>query len=140
MRPLVMRVSRLIVAALLIPVASLFAYFVALHWNGNVSVIDSNGSAIGVLAILGSILGISRVASDHEWSERAGIAIALACAYFMLTWSVFADLAVSPDDSPHLVWFGLCVAAFAPSVVIIPASKMAWQAYRTRRFGDSGLS
>jgi hypothetical protein len=135
-----MRVSRLIVAAILMPIASLCAYFIALHWNGDRGVIDSNGSAIGVLVILGSVLGISRVASDQGWNERAGIAITLACAYFMLTWSVFADLAVSPDDSPHLVWFGLCVAAFTPTVVIIPASKMAWHAYRSRRFGDSELS
>jgi hypothetical protein len=134
-----MRVSRLIVAAILVPIATLFAYSVALRWNGETSVIDSNGSAIGVLVIIGSVLGISRVASDNGWSERAGMAIALACAYFMLTWSVYGELAVSPDDAPHLVWFGMCVAAFAPAVVIVPASKMAWRAYRTRRLGDGEL-
>lgn len=128
-----MRASRLIVASVLLAPAALFAYYLALLWNGDSSRIDANGSALGVVIMLAAVLGVSRVAANDGWSERAGTAIALACAYFMLTWSVYGDAVLSPDDSPHLVWFGLCVAAFSPTVVIIPASKWAWSAYRARR-------
>ncbi|MDW3178012.1 MAG: hypothetical protein R8J94_11535 [Acidimicrobiia bacterium] len=129
-----MRASRLIVATFLIPVAALFAYYVALLWDRDSGVIDSNGSAMGVLVILGSVLGVSRVAQDESWAGRAAMSIALACAYFMLTWSVYGDSVMSPDASPHLVWFGLCVAAFMPAVVIVPASSWAWESYRRRSF------
>ncbi len=129
-----MRASRLIVATFLIPIAALFAYYVALLWDRDSGVIDSNGSAMGVLVILGSVLGVSRVAQDESWAGRAAMSIALACAYFMLTWSVYGDSVMSPDASPHLVWFGLCVAAFMPAVVIVAASSWAWESYRRRSF------
>lgn len=127
-----MRASRLIVATLLVPVAALFSYYVALLWNGDHTAIDSNGSALGIVAVVAGVFAISKTAQDEQWSERAGTAIALSCAYFMLTWSVYGDSVPSPDSSPHLVWFGLCVAAFSPTVVIIPASKWAWTSYRSR--------
>jgi len=132
MPPLGMRASRLIVATLLLPVAALLAYYVALQWNGDLTAIDSNGSALGLVAIVAGVFAVSKIAQDEQWPERAGMAIALSCAYFMLTWSVYGDTALSPDSSPHLVWFGLCVAAFSPTVVIIPASKWVWTSYRSR--------
>ncbi len=127
-----MRASRLIVALFLIPVASLFAYYLALLWDGESTAIDSNGSALGVLVILSAVLGVARIAQDDGWATRAAMSIALACAYFMLTWSVYGDSVISPDASPHFVWFGLCVAAFMPAVVLVPASAWAWEAYRRR--------
>lgn len=116
----------------LIPVAALFAYYLALLWDGEPTAMDSNGSALGVLVILGAVLGVARIAQDDGWASRAAMSIALACAYFMMTWSVYGDAVLSPDASPHLVWFGLCVAAFMPSVVIVPASAWAWSVYRSR--------
>lgn len=130
MRPLSMRATRLIVATLLIPVAALFSYYVALLWNGDDASIDNNGSALGVLLVLGSALAIARVAQDDGWSHRAFTALGLACAYFVLTWSVYGNAVMSPDASPHMVWFGLSVVAFTPAVVIMPASSWAWQTYR----------
>jgi hypothetical protein len=127
-----MRASRLIVATLLLPVAALLAYFVALLWNGDRTTIDSNGSALGLAAIVAGVFIISKIAQEERWPDRAGTAIALSCAYFMLTWTVYGDSSLSPDSSPHLVWFGLCVAAFSPTVVIIPASKWAWTWHRSR--------
>jgi hypothetical protein len=127
-----MRASRLIVATLLLPVAALLAYCVALVWNGDRTAIDSNGSALGLAAIVAGVFIISKIAQEERWPERAGTAIALSCAYFMLTWTVYGDSSLSPDSSPHLVWFGLCVAAFSPTVVIIPASKWAWTWHRSR--------
>ncbi len=127
-----MRASRLIVATFLIPIAALFAYYLALLWDGQSTAIDSNGSALGVLVILASAFGVSRIAQDEGWAPRAAMSVALASAYFMLTWSVYGDSVISPDASPHLVWFGLCVAAFMPTAVILPASAWAWDAYRRR--------
>ena len=127
-----MRASRLIVAAFLIPVAGVFSYTLAAAWNGDESMIDSNGSAIGLLVLVASIFGIARIASDSKISERAGTALALASAYFLLTWVRYGDPSLSADDQPHLVWFGLSVVAFMPSVVLIPASKWAWSVYRSR--------
>ena len=127
-----MRASRLILATLLLPVVALLAYYVALLWNGDRTAIDSNGSALGVVSIVFGVFVVSRIAQDDQWSERAGTAIVLSCAYFMLTWTVYGDPSLSPDSSPHLVWFGLSVAAFSPTVVIIPASKWAWTSYETR--------
>lgn len=128
-----MRASRLIVATLMIPAAALFAYYIALFWDGDRTVIDSNGSALGVLLLLGSTLGISRTAHDDRWAPRAGTAIALASAYFMLTWSIYGESVTSPDSAPHLVWFGLCLTAFMPTVSMIPASTWLWGRYRSRR-------
>ncbi|MGI9609175.1 MAG: hypothetical protein ACR2NL_02670, partial [Acidimicrobiia bacterium] len=71
-------------------------------------------------------------AADEQWSERAGTALALASAYFLLTWVGYGDPSSSADEQPHLIWFGLCVAAFTPTVVIVPASKWAWDSYRRR--------
>lgn len=128
--PLGMRASRLIVATLLIPAAGLFAYFFALLWNRDGSSIDSNGSALGVLIVLAATFGISRIAHDDRWASRAGTSIALASAYFLLTWTIYGDTVASPDSSPHLVWFGLCVAAFMPAVVMIPLSTWVWHQVR----------
>jgi len=127
-----MRASRLIVAALLIPVAALLAYFVALHFNFDDSYIDSNGSAIGVLLVVASTFGVAKVADDDRWSDRSGVALALGASYFLLTWVRYGDPSLSADSQPHMVWFGLCIAAFMPAVVIIPASKWAWSTYRAR--------
>lgn len=127
-----MRASRLIVASLLIPVAAVFSYLVAINLNGDSSFIDSNGSAVGVLLVVLSVFGISRVADDDRWTDRAGTSLALAAAYFALTWVRYGDPSLSIDSQPHIVWFGLCVAAFTPAVVLIPASKWAWSVYRRR--------
>jgi hypothetical protein len=127
-----MRASRLIVASFLIPVASFLSYTLAVWWNGGNARIDTFGSILGVLLIVGAVFGVSRVADDEKWTERAGTSLALASSYFALTWVAYGDPALSNDDAPHLIWFGLCVAAFAPAVVIIPASKWAWAEYRER--------
>lgn len=127
-----MRASRLLVAAFLIPVSSLFAYVMALQWNMDGSSIDANGSAIGLILLVGSVFGVSKVADDDKTTERAGTSLALASAYFLLTWVRFGDSATSMDSQPHLVWFGLCIAAFMPAVVLIPLSKWAWASYRER--------
>jgi len=127
-----MRASRLIVATLLIPVAALLSYFVALNFNFDSSHIDSNGSGVGLIVIIAATFGVSKIADDDRWTDRSGVALALASAYFLLTWVRYGDPALSPDSQPHIVWFGLCVAAFMPTVIIIPASKWAWSAYRTR--------
>ncbi len=125
-------ITRLIVAALAIPVAGVVAYYIALYFNGDATTISSNGSAIGAILVVAATFGVSRLAHDVDWSTRAGTAIALATAYFLLTWVRFGDPELSPDAQPHIVWFGLCVVAFMPTVVIIPASKWAWSAYRAR--------
>jgi hypothetical protein len=127
-----MRASRLIVASFLIPVASYLSYTLAVWWNGDKALIDVTGSILGVLLIIAAVFGVSRVADDEKWSERAGTSLALASSYFALTWVAYGDPALSSDDAPHVVWFGLCVAAFAPAVVVIPASKWAWSTYRER--------
>ena len=128
-----MRASRLLLAALLIPASAIFAYATAKGWNQDTSHIDANGGAIGLLVIVGSVFAVSKVASDEKWSERAGTSLALATAYFALTWVRYGDPDLSADAQPHIVWFGLCVAAFMPAVVIIPASKWAWSWARGRR-------
>ncbi len=127
-----MRASRLIVAAMIIPVAAVFSYLVATYFNGDDSYIDSNGSAIGLILVVAAVFGVSRVAEDDRWTDRAGTALALAAAYFVLTWVRFGDPSLSVDSQPHIVWFGLCVVAFTPTVVLIPASKWAWTSYRSR--------
>lgn len=132
-----MRASRLFVATFLIPVSALFAYVMALGWNQDGSFIDANGAAIGLLLIVGSVFGVSKVAADEQWSERAGTSLALATAYFALTWVRYGDPSSSVDSQPHIVWFGLCIAAFMPAVVIIPASKWAWSWARDRYVSES---
>lgn len=127
-----MRVSRLIVAGFLIPIAAILAFTIGLEWDGDGSIIDSNGSAIGVVLVVAAVFGISRIAADEQWSERAGTALVLGSAYFLLTWVGYGDPSSSADDSPHLIWYGVCVAAFMPTVVIVPASKWAWASYRRR--------
>lgn len=127
-----MRASRLLVAALLIPVAAILANTVALYANLDDSYIDSNGSALGVMLVIAATFGISKIADDDRWTDRAGTALALATAYFLLTWVRFGEPSLSVDSQPHIVWFGFCVVAFTPAVVIIPASKWAWATYRTR--------
>lgn len=127
-----MRASRLIVAALLIPVAAVFSYLVALNLNADASYIDANGSAIGLMLVVGATFGVARLADDDRWTDRAGTSLALAAAYFALTWVRYGEPSLSVDSQPHIVWFGLCVVAFTPTVVLIPASKWAWSEYRNR--------
>lgn len=127
-----MRASRLIVAAMIIPVAAVFSYLVATFLNGDDSYIDSNGSAVGLILVVAAVFGVSRIAEDDRWTDRAGTALALAAAYFALTWVRYGDPSLSVDSQPHIVWFGLCVVAFTPAVVLIPASKWAWSTYRSR--------
>jgi len=124
--------ARLAVATLLIPVAALFAYYAALYSNLDGDFIGALGSTIGVAILLSATLVVSRVAHEVEWTERAGTSVGLASAYFLLTWVRYGDPTLSPDDHPHAVWFGLCLVAFMPSVVLIPLSKWAWSAYRSR--------
>jgi len=133
-----MRACRLIVALILIPVISFFAYFLSLLWNNDSSAIDSNGSALGLLVMLAAVFGVSRIAQDVGWTSRAGTSIALASAYFILTWSVYGESVISPDASPHIVWFSLCLAAFMPAVVIMPASAWVWDLYRSREVHIKG--
>ena len=132
-----MRASRLLVAAFLVPVSSLFAYVVAVGWNHDTSIIDSNGAAIGLLVTIGAVFGVSRVAEDDNWSERAGTALGLATAYFLLTWLRYGDATLSVDEQPQTVWYGMCIAAFMPTVVIIPASKWAWAWLRGQGASES---
>lgn len=127
-----MRASRLIVAAMIIPVAAVFSYLVATYLNGDDSYIDSNGSAMGLILVVAAVFGVSRIAEDDRWTDRAGTALAMAAAYFALTWVRYGDPSLSVDSQPHIVWFGLCVVAFTPAVVLIPASKWAWSTYRSR--------
>lgn len=125
-----MRAIRLLGAGLLVPAVAIAGYNVALQWDGDRTVIDANGAAVGVMFMLLAVFGVARVADDDGWEQRAVTAIALACGYFMLSWSMFGDSSSSPDASPHLVWFGLCVAAFMPVVAIVPATRWAWSSYR----------
>ena len=132
-----MRASRLLVATFLIPVFALFAYWMALGWNRDSSVIDANGGAIGLILIIGSVFAVSKIADDDKSTERAGTALALATAYFALTWVRYGDSSASLDPQPHIVWFGLCIAAFMPAVVIIPTSKWVWSWMRSRNMSGS---
>ncbi len=127
-------------AASLIPVAAWTAYFVARYVDNNPAVIDHNGSSLGVLIMIGSVFAISKVAHPDEWSERTAISLGLSAAYFLLSWVMFGDPAQSIDQAPHVVWYGLCVAAFAPAVVLIPASQWAWSALASRRGFVGGSS
>ncbi len=115
-----------------IPIAAVFSYYMALNLNLDASYIDTNGSAVGVILVVASVFGISRIADDERWTDRAGTALALAAAYFALTWVRYGDPTLSADAQPHIVWFGFCVVAFTPAVVLIPASKWAWSVYRSR--------
>lgn len=125
--------ARLVLAAVLIPALAWVSYFAARYVNGDPAVIDGNGSGIGVLLIMGSVFLISRVAAQENWTERAGISLGLSAVYFFVTWLVFGNPNASVDDAPHLIWYGACVAAFSPAVVLIPASKWAWESFRERR-------
>ena len=127
------RLGRLILAALLWPVASAVTYFAALYIDGEPATINNNGAGLGVLMIAASVFVISRIAAEDKWSERAGITLGLGTAFFLLTWVQFGDPSSSADAAPHLVWFAACVAAFTPAVILIPASKWAWSALRLRR-------
>lgn len=117
---------------MIIPVAAVFSYLVATYLNGDDSYIDSNGSAMGLILVVAAVFGVSRIAEDDRWTDRAGTALAMAAAYFALTWVRYGDPSLSVDSQPHIVWFGLCVVAFTPAVVLIPASKWAWSTYRSR--------
>lgn len=132
------RAARLLAAALLIPIFAVVAYFVALYSNLNPDSIGAFGSTLGVAVLLSGTLVVSRVAHDEGWSERAGTAIGLALAYFLITWVLFGDPSVSPDDRPHVVWFGVCVVAFMPAVVLMPLSKWAWSSFRNRMSVSAG--
>ncbi len=125
--------ARLVLAAGLIPVMAWVSYFVARYLNGDPASIDGNGSALGVTIVMLTVFLVSRVASPDRWTERAGISLGLSAAYFFITWLAFGDASSSVDDAPHLIWYGACVAAFTPAVVLIVASQWAWEAFREHR-------
>lgn len=108
-------------------------YLAARYANGDPGYIDGNGSGIGVILMMASVFLVSRVASPEGWTDRAGVSLALSAAYFFVTWVLFGDTRSSIDDAPHLVWYGACVAAFSPAVVLTVASKWAWESFRERR-------
>ena len=127
-----MRLLRLVFAALLIPLFSTFAYVIALGWNQDLSVIDNNGGGMGLLLLISFVFVVARVADDEDWVHRGFTAIALAVAYFALTWRLRGGTVPSPDPQPHIVWLGLCLAAFSPVVVIMAASTQMWTYWRER--------
>lgn len=127
------RIARLVVAAGLIPALAWVAYTAARAVDGDPTKIDQNGSALGVTIMMASVFAISRVASPERWTDRAGVSLGLSATYFFITWQLFGDPSAGVDDAPHLVWFGACVAAFSPAVVLIVASKWVWESIRERR-------
>ena len=133
MRQTAQRLSRLFLAAGLVPGAALAIYLIARHVDGEPETIGNNGSAIGVLLVIAAVFGISFTADSERWSERAGISLGLSAAFFLLTWVEFGDPSASNDASPHLVWYAVCVLVFAPAVILIPASQWVWANLRERR-------
>ena len=127
------RILRLVAASVFIPFAAWASYVVARYIDGNPATIDNNGSGVGVIMVVASVFAASRLASDDQWSERAGISLGLSAAFFVLSWVEFGDASLSADSAPHIVWYGLCVAAFAPAVVVVPLSQWAWSSLRIRR-------
>lgn len=125
-----MRGLRLAVATALLPLAALGAYQLAIRFNGDTAVIDLAGNLLALAMLVLSLLGISRLASDVDWLERLGTALALGVAYFSLTWLIYGDPSRSIDDAPALVWLGTSIVAFSPAIVIIPASKWMWSTLR----------
>jgi len=127
-----MRLTRLLVATAILPVSALIAYQIAIRFNGDARVIDTAGNVVAIVVLVGLIAGASRVASDIAWTDRVGVALALGIAYFTLTWVLYGDPGRSIDDAPHLVWLGTSIAAFSPAVVIMPASRWAWEVFYER--------
>lgn len=127
------RILRLIAASIFIPAAAWVAYFVARYIDGNPETIDNNGSGVGLILIIAAVFAASRLADDHEWSDRAAISLGLSAAFFLLSWVRFGDPSQSADAAPHVVWYSVCVVAFTPAVVIISASKWAWSSLRVNR-------
>ncbi len=123
---------RLVLAALLIPLFSAFTYAIALGWNRDMTVIDNNGGGIGILLMITFVFVVARVADADDWVHRGFASVALAVAYFALTWRLRGGVVPSPDPQPHIVWFGLCLAAFSPVSVIMSASTQMWTYWRER--------
>lgn len=123
---------RLIAALLLIPPLTLLAYEVALTWNLDRTTIDVNGGGLGVFSMVAFVFLISWVADDHEWFWRGGTMILVATLYFVITWRQWGSETGSPDARPDVVWFGACVAAFSPGVVIMAAFPRVRSWWRSR--------
>lgn len=128
-----MRLIRLAVATTLLPAAAFIAFQVAIRFNGDSSVIDTAGNVVAIAVLIVLLLGISRLAADGPWVDRAGTAVGLAVAYFTLTWVLYGDPGRSIDEAPHLVWLGTSIVAFSPAVVIMPAVRWAWNTYFENR-------
>lgn len=127
------RVARLIVASGFIPLAVWLGYVVARRVDGDPDVINLTGVIVGLIIVIASVFAASRIAADEQWSERAAVSLGLSAAFFLLTWVEFGDPSLSEDAAPHVVWYAACVAAFAPAVVVIPASRWAWSTLRASR-------
>ncbi len=124
-----MRLIRLAFATLLLPVAAVGAFQVAIHYDGDSSVIDTTGNVVAIVLFIVLLLGVSCLASEGPWIERAGTALGLAAAYFVLTWIIYGDPGRSIDEAPHLVWLGVSIVAFSPAVVIMPAVRWGWDSF-----------
>ncbi len=127
-----MRLMRLVLAALLIPLFSTFAYLIAVGWNLDTAVIDNNGGGVGILLMVIFVFVVARVADTEDWVHRGFASIALATAYFALTWRLRGGVVPSPDPQPYIVWLGLCLAAFSPVSIIMSASTQMWAYWRDR--------
>lgn len=127
------RLLRLLVAVGFIPVFAWVGYFVARWIDGNPDVIDNNGSGLGLIILVAGVFAVSRVASDDQWTERAGMSLGLSAAFFLLTWVKYGDATASVDASPHIVWYGVSVLIFTPAVVLSEASRWAWDSIRVRQ-------
>lgn len=127
------RLLRLTSACACIPVFGWVGYFVARTVDGNPEMIDNNGGGLGALIIVAGVFAVSRLASSDAWTERAGVSLGLSAAFFLLTWVQYGDPSASVDASPHVVWYAVCVLIFTPAVVLISASRWAWDLLSMRR-------
>jgi len=130
-----MRLTRLVIATGLLPVAALATYQIAIRFNGDTGVIDTVGNVVAIGALIVLLAVISRLAADADWIGRVGTCLGLGIAYFSLTWAIYGQPGQSVDDAPHLVWLATSIVAFSPAIVIMPATRWAWDVFfesRTR--------